>query len=78
MKDTSDRATSLRGERGSGGLSITDDESAFWLMQAPFRQAMNRCPDRFRESSYTFAGQSVGIRIAGRNLAEHFCQPFAI
>jgi hypothetical protein len=77
MKDTSDRATSLRGERGSGGLSITDDESAFWLMQAALRQAMNRCPDRFRESSYTFAGQSVGIRIAGRNLAEHFCQPFA-
>ena len=45
--------------------------AAFKVMEAAFEQAMKRHPGSIYESFYTFAGQSVRMRVVGRELARH-------
>jgi hypothetical protein len=46
-------------------------------MQAGFQEAVTKHPDELQESFYIFGGSRVRMRIAGRELAEHFCRPFS-
>src|SRR2546427_13240336 len=52
-------------------------EIAFRNMQAAFAEALTRHPDELHESFYIFGGQSVRIRIVGRELAKYICRPFS-
>lgn len=50
---------------------------AFGNMRAEFEEAAAKNPSHVREFFYTFGGQSVRLRIVGRELAEHFGRPFS-
>lgn len=54
-----------------------DGAVAFQNMRAEFENARAKHPEEFQESFFVLAGRIVLIRIAGRELAEHFCRPFA-
>jgi len=51
--------------------------TTFEVMKAAFEQAMKRHPDSLHESFHTFAGQSVRMRVVGRELARHIGRPFS-
>lgn len=57
--------------------SSFEGEVAFKVMEASFKQAMRRHPDSVFESFYTFAGQSVRMRIVGCELAKYIGYPFS-
>src|SRR5205809_6919229 len=46
-------------------------------MRAEFEEAAAKNPSHVRESYYMFGGQSVRLRIVGRELAEHMGRPFS-
>jgi len=50
---------------------------AFQAMGAAFERAMRKFPENVHESCYIFGGNSVRIRIIGRQLAQHILQPFS-
>src|SRR5262249_12688030 len=54
-----------------------DGEIAFRNMRAAFAEALAGYPDEVCESCYTFGGQSVRIRIVGRELAQSLRRPFS-
>jgi hypothetical protein len=70
-------AQPTRDEGVSAGGIARDQRGRFAAIEAAFQRAANIRPDQLCESDYMFAGQSVRIRIAGRNLADQFCRPFA-
>lgn len=78
MEDVIPQASLGRHGPASDTLAGLGGRSAFTVMKAAFAEAANITgPDRFRESHYRFAGQSVRARIVGCELAEHFARPFA-
>jgi hypothetical protein len=54
-----------------------DGAAAFREMQAGFRQAAARHPAEYHESFHAFAGETVALRIVGKQLAEHVLLPFS-
>ena len=48
-------------------------ETAFRNMQAEFEEATAKHADELHESFYTFGRGKFGIRILGRELAQHIC-----
>jgi len=76
MKGILEKADYLRFEP-TGIQGHLDAAITFRAVEAAFEQALKRHPDGVRRSFYTFAGQSVRVRIVGRQLAEHIVRPFA-
>ncbi len=76
MRHPSGVAHPMGDERIPAGATVGDGGRRFAAMQAAFQQASNAHLDILRESSYTFAGRHVRVRIVGRNLADDFCRPF--
>ncbi len=55
-----------------------DGEVAFKNMRAEFEEAAAKHPEELCESLYLFGGQSVRVRMVGRELAEHIARPFSL
>src|ERR1051325_2918945 len=49
---------------------------AFSKMSAEFETAAAKYPDERREVFYTFAGETVRLRVVGKELATHLDRPF--
>ena len=77
MKDQLKETSRLDNLQPVFGRTTFVGATAFRVMQAAFQKALEKNPDSFRESFYTFAGQSVRIRIIGRTLANNITQPFS-
>ena len=54
-----------------------DGARAFGAMRGGFEQAAACNPESVRETFYTFGGQTVRMRVVGRELADHVCRPFS-
>jgi hypothetical protein len=50
---------------------------AFHVLQVAFAKALEKNPESFHESFYTFAGQKVHLRVVGRALAKNILPSFA-
>ena len=61
----------------SENLEEFNGEIAFGIMRAEFEEAAAKNPSHVREFYYMFGGQSVRLRIVGRELAEHMGRPFS-
>ena len=59
------------------GAATFNGAVAFQVLEAAFARALEKSPESFHESFYTFAGQSVHVRVVGRALAKNIIPSFA-